>query len=159
LLQANRTVLEYKGCTLEEMKASGSRERLKRDVPPDELERVEHERRTGFSNGVPFENEKQILGKDGRFRWFLCRYNPVLDHDGAIVRWFATATDIEDRRQTEDRMRNETVTLREDILRSSMFEEIVGSSPALRKVLTEVEKVAATDSTVLILGETGPGRS
>jgi len=158
LLQANRTVLEYKGCTLEEMKASGSRERLKRDVPPDELERVEDERRTGLLKGVPFENEKQILGKDGRFRWFLCRYNPVLDHDGAIVRWFATATDIEERKQAEDRMRNETVALREDILRSSMFEEIVGSSPALRKVLTEVEKVAATDSTVLVLGETGTGK-
>ena len=158
LLQANRTVLEYKGCTLEEMKASGSRERLQRDVHPDELERVEDERRTGLLKGVPFENEKQILGKDGRFRWFLCRYNPVLDHNGAIVRWFATATDIEDRKQAEDRMRNETVTLREDILRSSMFEEIVGSSPALRKVLTEVEKVAATDSTVLVLGETGTGK-
>jgi formate hydrogenlyase transcriptional activator len=48
--------------------------------------------------------------------------------------------------------------LREDIARSSMFEEIVGSSPALNKVLAQVEKVAATDSTVLILGETGTGK-
>ena len=158
LLQANRTLLDYKGCTLEELQGSGTRERITRDVHPDDLERVQNERRIGLPNGVPFEMEKRLLGKDGRFRWFLFRYNPVLDDDGAVVRWFASATDIEDRKQAEDRMRNETVTLREDIVRSSMFEEVVGSSPALRKVLTQVEKVAPTDSTVLILGETGTGK-
>jgi len=74
------------------------------------------------------------------------------------VRWFATATDIEERKQTEQRVRNENVALREEIERSSMFEEIVGSSEALRRVLGEVSKVAPTDSTVLISGETGTGK-
>ena len=46
-----------------------------------------------------------------------------------IVRWFATATDIEDRKCAEDRMRNETVVLREDLVRSSMFEQMVGPRP------------------------------
>jgi formate hydrogenlyase transcriptional activator len=110
------------------------------------------------SAGVPFELEKRLLARDGRYRWFMFRYKPVLDADGQIVRWFATGTDIEDRKQAEDRMRNETVALREDIVRSSMFEEIVGSSPALRSVLAQVEKVASADSTVLILGETGTGK-
>ena len=55
-------------------------------------------------------------------------------------------------------MRNETVALREEILRSSMFEEIVGSSEALRKVLDQVSRVAPTDSMVLIQGETGTGK-
>ncbi len=158
LLQANRTMLDYKGYTLEEMKGVGTRERINRDVHPDDLERVESERRLGLVKGVPFEMEKRLLGKDSHFRWFLFRYNPVVDDDGAVVRWFATATDIEERKQAEDRMRNETVALRETIVRSSMLEEIVGSSPALRRVLTQVEKVAATDSTVLILGETGTGK-
>jgi PAS domain S-box-containing protein len=158
LLQANRTMLDYKGYTLEEMKGVGTRERVARDVHPDDLERVESERRLGLSKGVPFEMEKRLLGKDSQFRWFLFRYNPVVDEDGDVVRWFATATDIEERKQAEDRMRNETVALREAIVRSSMLEEIVGSSPALRRVLTQVEKVAATDSTVLILGETGTGK-
>jgi formate hydrogenlyase transcriptional activator len=158
LLQANRTMLDYKGYTLEEMKGVGTRERINRDVHPDDLERVESERRLGLLKGVPFEMEKRLLGKDSHFRWFLFRYNPVVDDDGAVVRWFATATDIEERKQAEDRMRNETVALRETIVRSSMLEEIVGSSPALRRVLTQVEKVAATDSTVLILGETGTGK-
>jgi len=48
--------------------------------------------------------------------------------------------------------------LREEIDRSSMFEEIVGSSAPLRKVLAQVAKVAPTDSTVLVSGETGTGK-
>jgi formate hydrogenlyase transcriptional activator len=55
-------------------------------------------------------------------------------------------------------MRNENLALREDIDRTSMFEEIVGSSSALQSVLAQVAKVAKTDSTVLILGETGTGK-
>jgi formate hydrogenlyase transcriptional activator len=157
LLLANRTMLDYIGCTLEEM-CLGTREPLNKDVHPDDLERIEGERSLGLSNSVPFEMERRLLGKDREFRWFLFRYNPVMDEDGAVVRWFATATDIEERRQTEDRMRNETVALREAIVRSSMQEKIVGSSPSLRRVLAEVERVAATDSTVLILGETGTGK-
>jgi formate hydrogenlyase transcriptional activator len=58
----------------------------------------------------------------------------------------------------EDRTRNENLALREEIDRSSMFEEIVGSSTPLRRVLTLVARVAETDSTVLITGETGTGK-
>ncbi len=158
LLQVNKTMLDYKGFTLEEMKGGGTRERINRDVHPDDLERVQNERSAGLSRGVPFETEKRLLGKDGQFRWFLFRYNPVLNEARGIVRWFATATDIEDRKQAEDRMRNEAVALREQIDRDSMFEDIVGSSEALRKVLRQVAKVAPSDSTVLILGETGTGK-
>ena len=158
LLQVNKTMLDYKGFTLEEMKGGGTRERINRDVHPDDLERVQNERSAGLSRGVLFETEKRLVGKDGQFRWFLFRYNPVLNEAGDIVRWFATATDIEDRKQAEDRVRNEAVALREQIDRESMFEDIVGSSEALRKVLRQVARVAPSDSTVLILGETGTGK-
>jgi len=158
LLQVNKTMLDYKGFTLEEMKGGGTRERINRDVHPDDLERVQNERSAGLSRGVLFETEKRLVGKDGQFRWFLFRYNPVLNEAGDIVRWFATATDIEDRKQVEDRVRNEAVALREQIDRDSMFEDIVGSSEELRKVLRQVARVAPSDSTVLILGETGTGK-
>jgi formate hydrogenlyase transcriptional activator len=158
LLQANKTLLDYVGRTLDEMKAGGDQQRLKRNVHPDDLERALRERNAGLAKGLPFEAEKRLLGKDGQFRWFLFRYNPVLDERGDIVRWFATATDIEDRKQAEDRMRNEAVALREQIDRDSMFEDIVGSSEALRKVLRQVSKVASSESTVLVLGETGTGK-
>src|ERR1700724_85229 len=99
-----------------------------------------------------------MCGKDGRYRWFLFRYNPLLNEQGRVARWFATATDIEDHKQTEQRVRIENLVLREQIDRDSMFEDIVGSSEALREVLRQVGKVANSDSTVLILGETGTGK-
>ena len=98
------------------------------------------------------------MGKDGKYRWFLIRYNPLLDEQETLIRWYATGTDIDDRKQAEERTRNENLALREQIDRDSMFEDIVGSSEALRKVLRQVDKVAPSDSTVLILGETGTGK-
>src|SRR3989442_7574981 len=158
LLQANQMVLDYTGHTLKEMQEVETDGRVRRDLHPDDFERVRSERRRGLSSGIPFEIEKRMLGKDGQYRWFLFRYKPLLDEEGRTARWFATATDIEDRKQAEQRMRNENLALREEIDRSSMSEEIVGSSEALRRVLVQVAKVAATDSTVLILGETGTGK-
>ncbi len=158
LLQANQMVLDYNGYTLEEMQGAGTDARVKRDLDPDDLERVRSERRSRLSSGVPFEIEKRVLGKDGRYRWFLFRYRPLLDEQGRVARWFATATDIEDRKQAEQRVRNENLALREEIDRYSMYEAIVGSSVALRSVIAQIDKVAPTDSTVLIFGETGTGK-
>jgi formate hydrogenlyase transcriptional activator len=158
LLQANKTMLDYNGYTLEEMTGTGSGDRHRRDLHPDDLERVQSERSAGLAGGVPFESEKRLLGKDGRYRWFLFRYKPLVNEGGHIERWFATATDIEERKHAEERTRNENLALREQIDRDSMFEDIVGSSEALRKVLRQVSKVAPSDSTVLILGETGTGK-
>jgi transcriptional regulator with GAF, ATPase, and Fis domain len=59
---------------------------------------------------------------------------------------------------SRDQLAREQVYLKEEIGRSSTFEEIVGSSEPLRKALLQVSKVAPTDSTVLILGETGTGK-
>jgi formate hydrogenlyase transcriptional activator len=157
ILQVNRMMLDYLGRTIEEMQ-SPSDDRSKRDLHPDDVDRVQAERRAGLSRRVPFEIEKRSLGKDGQFRWFLFRYKPLLDERGHVAKWFVTATDIEDRKQAEERIRNETLALREEIDRTSMSEEIVGSSRPLRRVLVQVAKVAPTDSTVLIFGETGTGK-
>ena len=158
ILQVNKMMLDYLGRTLEEMHSPGTGDRFKRDLHPDDMERVKTERAVGLSRGVAFEVEKRSIGKDGQFRWFLFRYKPLLDEKGQIAKWFVTATDIEDRKQAEERMRNEAFALREEIDRTSMSEEIVGSSRPLRRVLTQVAKVAPTDSTVLIFGETGTGK-
>jgi formate hydrogenlyase transcriptional activator len=154
-IYANRATVEYSGLSLDEVRDDGFRSRV---FHPEDLQRLYEYRRKALSSPVPFENEYRLLGKDGKYRWFLIRYNPLLDEKGKVIRWYATATDIDDRKHAEDRMRNETVALREEIVRSSMFEEIVGSSEALRKVLDQVSRVAPTDSTVLIQGETGTGK-
>lgn len=158
VLQANRTLLDYTGLTFAQMQDLSTDNRITRDLHPDDAERVRNERRNGISKGLPFELETRALGKDGQYRWFLFRYNPLLNQDGRPIRWFATANDIDDRKQAELRMRDENLALREELFRSSMNEEIVGSSTTLRAVLAQIEKVAPTESTVLILGETGTGK-
>src|SRR2546421_438413 len=154
-IYANQAVPDYSGFPMEDVVASDFRARL---FHPEDLERLREERQAGLSRGLPFEIEQRARRKDGQYRWFLVRYHPFRDEHGRLVRWYATGTDIDHRKRTEDRVRNENIALREDIVRSSMFEEIVGSSAPLRRVLAQVEKVAPTVSTVLILGETGTGK-
>ncbi len=155
MLYANKAVLDYTGLTMEDVVSSDFRARI---FHPEDLERLRDYRREALLRGLPFEIEQRALRKDGQYRWFLIRYNPFHDELGRLVRWYATGTDIDDRKRAEDRVRNENIALREEIERSSMFEEIVGSSETLRQVLAQVSKVAPTDSTVLILGETGTGK-
>jgi formate hydrogenlyase transcriptional activator len=154
-LYVNDLTLEYTGLSGEEARGAAFRRHV---FHPDDVERLQEERSDALAHGEPFENEQRARHRDGHYRWFLIRYRPMRDGDGHVVRWYATATDIDDRKRAEDRMRNENIALREEIDRSSMFEEIVGSSAPLRRVLALVDKVAATDSTVLILGETGSGK-
>src|SRR5882672_2636987 len=156
-LYVNRPALTYLGSTLDEwrqrvMGAPGS------EAHPDDAERIKAVGERAIISGSPYELEVRLRAADGSYRWFLARYNPVRDDQGLIIRWYVACTDIDDRKRVEDRMRNETIALREDLDRASMFEEIVGSSSALRSVLAQVAKVAQTDSTVLILGETGTGK-
>jgi formate hydrogenlyase transcriptional activator len=154
-LYANRVALEYTGLTLEDVKGGAFRTLV---FHPDDIERVRDERQKALARGQPFENEQRARRKDGQYRWFLLRYNPLLDEQGRVLRWYATGTDIENRKQTEETLRDENVALREEIDKASMFEEIVGNSSALQTVLSRVAKVAPTDSTVLVTGETGTGK-
>src|ERR1700719_733635 len=154
-LYANQAMLDHTGLTMQDVLISDFRARI---YHPEDLERVREERKAGLARGLPFEIEQRVRRKDGQYRWLLLRYNPFRDEQGRLVRWYATGTDIDDRRRAEDRTKNENVALREDIVRSSMFEEIVGASAALRQVLAQVAKVAPTDSTVLISDETGTGK-
>jgi formate hydrogenlyase transcriptional activator len=152
---ANRATLDYTGLTADDVITPGFRERI---FHPEDIERLKDHRATALTRGLPFELEQRALRKDGQYRWFLIRYNPFRDEAGHVVRWYATGTDIHERVKGEERIRNENQALREQIDRDSMFEDIVGSSEVLRKVLRQVTKVALSDSTVLILGETGTGK-
>src|SRR6202140_2299984 len=154
-LYKNQTVLDYTGLTLEDLQREDQRARV---FHPEDLERLREERQVAFARGKPFELEQRALGKDGNYRWFLARFNPLRDDQGNIIRWYATGTDIDDRKRAEERMRDENLALREQIDQAFMFEEIVGTSPGLQGVLSRVTKVAPTDSSVLVSGETGTGK-
>jgi len=296
-LYSNKVSFEYLGIDSEAIQ-NRSYSGLKRLLHPDDLDRYWHERQKGISGGLPFEMEARLLRKDGQYRWFLLRFNPLRDEEGRVTKWYGTATDIEKRKQAEDSLRRsqgylaeaqrishigsfgwkvstgelswseenyrilgyqpgtiptmelvyqrihpedialvqqtqeraardgqdwdlqvrllmpngsvrhirvrahatrddlgnlefvgaaadvteqeesraslesafkeieklkeqlfrENLALKEEIDQASLFEEIVGSSEPLRRVLTQVTRVAPTDSTVLITGETGTGK-
>ncbi len=116
--------------------------------------------------------EFRIVRADGDVRWIHERGVLTRDETGKPVRVSGISTDITSAKQSQqalenafreiqslkDRLQEENIALREEVDKASMFEEIVGTSPALRAVLSHISKVAPTDSTVLISGETGTGK-
>jgi formate hydrogenlyase transcriptional activator len=152
-LYANRVSLDYLGLSLEEWQQSPGKY-----IHPDDNGRLDVVFGHAVARGSAEELELRVRKRDGTYRWFLARFNPLHDGQGQIKRWYVAGTDIEDRKQAEDRLRSENVALREEIDKASMFEEIVGTSPALKIVLSRISKVAPSDSTVLITGETGTGK-
>ncbi len=155
-LYENQAMRDYFGTSLEGIQAKDFYAKF---VHPDDVASgAVQQRERAVSRGAAWEGELRFRRKDGEYRWFLIRSNPVGDNDGNVIRRYATATDIDDRKRAEERVKKENVALREEIDKASMFEEIVGSSAALKEVLARVSKVAPTDATVLILGETGTGK-
>jgi formate hydrogenlyase transcriptional activator len=134
-------------------------------IHPDDRERLLTQWRKAIAEGHPLDAEVRGCDANGRYRWLLTRAVPLRDEAGAIIRWYGTLTDIDDRKRAEqelndlkDQLQKENIALRDEVSQTSMFEEIVGSSAPLRRVLALVGKVAGTDSTVLITGETGTGK-
>jgi formate hydrogenlyase transcriptional activator len=154
-LYANRVALDYAGLNIDEWRQTEVRGAF---IHPDDREQELDYFARARSDGSAGQLELRLRGGDGRYRWFLARYNSVRDKNGQILRWHVSCTDIEDRKRAEERLQQENVALREEIDRASMFEEIVGTSPALQTVLSRISKVAPVDSTVLITGETGTGK-
>ena len=159
-LYASRLTLDYLGLSLEEwLQIPAGTFSTSRFIHPDDRERVAR----GYSDsirsaGAAFEVEMRVQRADGSFRWHLARFNPLRDDKGQVKRWYVASTDIDDRKRAEEKLQQENVALREEIDKASMFEEIVGTSPALKSVLSRISKVAPSDSTVLITGETGTGK-
>jgi len=158
-LYANRIALDYYGVSLEEwQQTTGLSFRSSLFVHPDDRERATRDFDANRSSGSAYESELRVRGADGNYRWFLARHNPLHDDKGQVKRWYVGLTDIDERKRAEERLQQENVALREEINKASMFEEIVGTSPALQAVLSRISKVAPSDSTVLITGETGTGK-
>jgi PAS domain S-box-containing protein len=163
LIYTNEIALKYHGSVLDDWQLRPLIDWRIDELPitlfhPDDRERVLSELKAALVSGTSHETEARLIRNDGRYLWFLFRYRPLRDEQGHVMRWYVAGTDIEDRKQAEERLKRENVALREEIDKASMFEEIVGSSPALQAVLSRVSKVAPTDSTVLITGETGTGK-
>ena len=99
---ANRRELEYTGLTMEDVQ---SKDAVTRIFHPDDLKKLQVIRERALSDGDPFEMEARIRGKDGQYRWFLIRDNPLRDERGRVIRWYATRTDVEDQKRAEEASR------------------------------------------------------
>jgi formate hydrogenlyase transcriptional activator len=134
-------------------------------IHPDDREEHLRRWRTSMSDGQPAVSQSRVADAKGEYRWMLHRTEPLRDEAGNVIRWFGTGIDIEELKRAQreldelkERLYKENIALREELTQTSMFEEIVGTSAPLRRVLALVEKVASSDSTVLITGETGTGK-
>jgi PAS domain S-box-containing protein len=141
-------------------------------IHPEDVDEILSKWRAALASGEPFLHEARVRRADGEYRWMLHHKVALRDEHGSIVKWYGSSIDIEDRKRAElelqkafdqikllkDHLYKENLALKEEIDRSSMFEEIVGASPALRAVISRITKVAPTDSTVLLTGETGTGK-
>ena len=103
VLSVNQAVLDYYGVTLQDMQKEDFRARV---YHSDDVERLHKWREEALKRPQQFEYEQRALGRDGKYRWFLVRYNPLLDDQGRVDRWFATAFDIEDRKRAEKALRS-----------------------------------------------------
>jgi PAS domain S-box-containing protein len=122
--------------------------------------------------GSVFDVDYRIVLPGGAIKHIRSAGHPVFNATGDIVEYFGAAVDVTEPHEArvaletafqeiealKDQLYQENLALRDEVDRVSMFEEIVGASPALRTVLSRVAKVAPTDSTVLLTGETGTGK-
>jgi len=141
-------------------------------ILPDDQERIKAEIDTQIENDSHFEISYRIKKSSDEIRWLWERGLGIAGQDGSIVAIEGFITDITEMKNTErdlqeksralrklkDRLKEETIYLRKEIKLNSNFEDIISSSDNFKKILKKVEQVAATDSTVLIQGETGTGK-
>lgn len=171
----NKPWLDFTGRTIDQELGVG----WTAGVHPEDLQRIFDVYLPAFEARQPFNIEYRLKRADGEFRWVLesgvAQYTP----QGEFTGYIGSCIDITERKRSEDEVRRseaalqsaydeikalkerlyrENLALREEIDQASMFEEIVGTSVALQRLLCRVMKVAPTECTVLITGETGTGK-
>ncbi len=149
-----------------------SLERFSASIHPEDVDRVQQIIYEAVSSAEKFDIEYRIFGDAGQLKWVCSRGHVCFQPDGTADRLLGVTIDIDARKNLENELREhlkevknlkrrlegENYYLREDLVRERGFEQIIGSSAALKTVLAATRQVALTEATVLLLGETGTGK-
>ena len=117
----NHRWLEYTGLTLQE-----ALEQAKGTIHPEDVSRVMEKWGRDMAAGNLYEDEMRLRRADGEYRWFLVRTAPLFDEERKILKWYGTSTDIEDRKQAEEALR-ETQAVLAHVARTSTVGELTAS--------------------------------
>lgn len=150
----NQHLLDYLGVIPEDV----SDWNITKSIYPNDIPGVTTTIQRSIASGQGAEYQVRLRRSDGVYRWFEVRRVPLRDTANQIVRWYVLFVDIDDRKRAGERVERENISLREQIDKAMMFEEIIGESPALKAAVSAMSRVAPTDSTVMLLGETGTGK-
>ncbi|MGB7924594.1 MAG: ABC transporter substrate binding protein [Pyrinomonadaceae bacterium] len=164
----NRSYLEYLGCSMNEVLNMDWSEA----IHPEDVEPYVGTYLSAFEKHEPFEGQFRFRRADGEYRWFKSIGLPRITSDGKFLGYVGSSVDVtefkdsevalqralEEVNQLKNQLHEENIYLREEIKLEHNFSEIVGHSDAIKYVLHKIEQVAPTDSTILIMGETGTGK-
>ncbi len=141
-----------------------SLERILQQTHPEDRAMVRQTLEHAFHNGTDFDFEHRLVMADGSVKYVHVVGGATAESSGkrelvgAVMDVTAAKLALQEIQQLKEQLFKENLVLREEVDKVSMFEEIVGTSPALQAVIARVSKVAPTDSAVLITGETGTGK-
>lgn len=147
-------------------------EKYENCVFPADLPPVQQMIKDSCLSSEHFEIEYRIRDASSRWKWICSKWQRYQHPDGTVGQLFGVSLDIHHRKCMEENLRDrleevetlkrrlegEVYFLRKDLTREQGFEQIIGGSAALKKVLAAARQVAQTDATVLLLGETGTGK-
>jgi diguanylate cyclase (GGDEF)-like protein/PAS domain S-box-containing protein len=154
----NQRCFDYTGLTFDQLRGTG----WTAVVHPDDLDLCMEKWKNAQLNGEPYELEYRLRGKDGVYRWFLCRGNPIRNIKGEVVKWFGTCTDIEGQKQNqqilEDQILERTMQLGES--NSQLQREMAEKDSARKKfdqwnesMMTDLEDRSARATMLAKMGE------
>ncbi len=151
-LYANRAVLEYHGYTQQQFLTVDHRECFHHD----DFEPYERLRGAAIAEGKGWEAEVRLRRRDGQYRWFLMRSNPLRDDQGRVIRFYLARTDIEDRKTTECALEREKDRLGLMLEFTNKLVTKLDLRDLLRTVAASVRRVIPCDLVAIFLPDSNP---